>query len=64
MIKFVFDENGLNIWVKEGISLNVMRKYGISYDPIDNCIIIPTYDDKSNLKYDIFYCLKYIKMGS
>ena len=47
--RFVFDENVLNIWVKEGISLNVMRKYGISYDPIDNCIIIPTYDDKSNL---------------
>ena len=47
--RFVFDTNVLKIWEKEGISFNTMRKFGISYDPIDNCIIIPVHDDKNRL---------------
>lgn len=47
--RFVFDTKVLKIWEKEGISFNTMRKYGISYDPVDNCIIIPIHDEKSRL---------------
>ena len=42
--RFVFDKKVLKLWVDEGISYDTMRKYGIAYDPIDNCIIIPNYD--------------------
>lgn len=42
--RFVFDKTVLQQWVDEGISFDTMKKYGIAYDPIDNCIIIPNYD--------------------
>lgn len=42
--RFVFDRQVLAQWVDEGISYDTMKKYGIAYDPIDNCIIIPNYD--------------------
>ena len=47
--RFVFDKNVLNQWAEEGISFDTMRKYGIKYDPVDNCIIIPNYDIAGNL---------------
>ena len=47
--RFVFDKGVLKIWKDEGISFNTMEKYGIKYDPIENCIIIPNYDINNNL---------------
>lgn len=49
MERFVFDKTALSIWTEEGISYDTMKKYGIAYDPIDNCIIIPNYDINNNL---------------
>lgn len=42
--RFTFDINGLKTWMDEGISLNTMVHYKITYDPIDNCIIVPQFD--------------------
>ena len=47
--RYVFNTDILNMWVKEGISLDTMKKFHILYDPIENCIIIPNYDDLNNL---------------
>lgn len=45
----IFETNVLSIWEQEGISLSTMRQYKIGYNPIDNCITIPIYDDCGNL---------------
>lgn len=42
--RFNFDMKALKIWQEEGISYNTMLKYGIRFDPINNCIVIPNYD--------------------
>ena len=42
--RFNFDMKALKIWQQEGISYNTMLKYGIRFDPINNCIVIPNYD--------------------
>lgn len=47
--RFVFDKYVLQLWVHEGISYQTMEKYGIAYDPINNCIIIPNFDVEGNL---------------
>lgn len=47
--RFCFDIDALQIWMDEGITLNSMFYYRITYDPIDNCIIIPQYDEKGNI---------------
>lgn len=47
--RFSFDLAALKTWVDEGISLNTMLKYRITYDPIDNCIIIPQFEDKGKV---------------
>ena len=47
--RFNFDMKALEIWQKEGISFNTMLKYGIRYDPINNCIVIPNYDINGKL---------------
>lgn len=47
--RFIFDKNALKIWEQEDISYNTMVKYGIKYDPIEECIIIPNYDIDNNL---------------
>ena len=47
--RFIFDMKALKIWQLEGISYNTMLKYKISYDPINNCIIIPNFDVDNNL---------------
>ena len=47
--RYVFDINVLKLWKNEGISFDTMKKYNILYDPIENCIIIPNYDDLNNL---------------
>lgn len=49
MNRFNFDRNVLQIWCSEGISFDTMKKYGIGYDPIQNCIVVPNYDIKGNL---------------
>lgn len=45
----VFNTDVLSLWEQEGISLSTMKKYKIGYDPIDNCITIPIFDDKGKL---------------
>lgn len=42
--RFTFDIEALKTWRNEGISLNTMLYYKITYDPIDNCIIVPQFD--------------------
>lgn len=49
MNRFNFDRNVLQIWSNEGISFETMKKYGIKYDPIQNCIVVPNYDIDGNL---------------
>lgn len=45
----VFNTDILSLWEQEGISLSTMRKYKIGYNPIDNCITIPIYDQNGHL---------------
>ena len=47
--RFVFDIDGLKPWRDEGIALNTMLYYKITYDPIDNCIIVPQFDARGNV---------------
>ena len=47
--RFAFDLSALKIWTDEGIGIESMLKYRITYDPIDNCIIIPQFDAKGNV---------------
>lgn len=47
--RFVFDMKALKIWKDEGISYNTMLKYKISFDPINNCIVIPNFDVENKL---------------
>lgn len=47
--RFSFNVNGLQPWIDENISINSLLHYHVSYDPIDNCIIIPHYDAIGNL---------------
>lgn len=47
--RFIFDMRALKIWQEEGISFNTMLRYGISYDPLNNCIIIPNFDINGKL---------------
>jgi hypothetical protein len=42
--RFTFDTEALQTWVHEGISLFTMLKYRITYDSVNNCIVIPQYD--------------------
>lgn len=46
---FTFNEDGLRSWIKEGITIPTLKKFGISYDIIHNCITIPNRDDKGRL---------------
>ena len=43
--RYTFDTAALRCWTEEGISINTMFYYRITYDPINNCIIIPQYDE-------------------
>ena len=43
--RYTFDPSALRCWTEEGISINTMFYYRITYDPINNCIIIPQYDE-------------------
>lgn len=47
--KFTFDLIGLMPWIQENISVDTLQKFGIKYDKINNCIIIPNFDIKGNL---------------
>lgn len=47
--RFIFDIPGMQSWIDEGIDINTLLHYNISYDPINNCIIIPHYDAVGNV---------------
>lgn len=41
MERFPFDKRKLKAWADEGISYEVMARYGVRYDPVDNRIVYP-----------------------
>lgn len=43
--RYTFDPVALKSWIDEGISINTMFYYRITYDPINNCIVIPQFDE-------------------
>lgn len=43
--RYTFDPEGMRSWLDEGIKLNSLFYYRITYDPIENCIIIPQFDE-------------------
>ena len=47
--RFCFSMEALSTWRREGISWDTMLRYYITYDSIDNCIIIPHFDTKGNV---------------
>lgn len=44
-----FEESKFQNWIKEGISLDVIQKYNIRYDKLNNSIVIPMYDNNGNI---------------
>ena len=54
--RYTFDPAALRAWVDEGISINTMFYYRITYDPINNCIIIPQYDEDGKQTCQGFEC--------
>lgn len=47
--RYTFSRQGTQPWIDEGISYISILEYGIRYDPINNCIIIPHYNEKDEL---------------
>lgn len=47
--RYIFDLNGLAPWLSEDIGMSAIQKYGIKFDPIQNCIVIPNFDYEGNL---------------
>lgn len=47
--RFVFSIEGMQTWIDENITINTLLHYHITYDPINNCIIIPHYDAYGNV---------------
>lgn len=50
MKRYVWDEGKLKLWADEGISLDVMRSFGVMYDQLDNRIVYPIRDTDGNLR--------------
>lgn len=50
MERYPFDMKHLKLWADEGISYDVMREFGVRYDPVDNRIVYPI----RNLSGEIF----------
>lgn len=49
MDNYSFNENKLSVWTNEGISLDVMRKFGVRYDNFSNRIVYPIKDYEGNI---------------
>ena len=49
MYRFEFDEDVFKDWVSEGIPIDLIKKYNISYDVLNNSIVIPIYDNNGNI---------------
>lgn len=47
--RYIFDINGLQSWIQEGIGIDTMLFYHIMYDPIENCIIIPHFNAQGKI---------------
>ncbi len=47
--RYKFNSAGCFLWLEEGISEGVLRKFGIGYDFKHNAITIPNYDGDGNL---------------
>ena len=47
--KFSFDYLGIQPWLQEGISMEMLQKFNIKWDSFRQCIIIPNFDIKGNL---------------
>ena len=47
--KFSFDYLGLQPWIQEGISVEMLQKFNIKWDSFRQCIIIPNFDINGNL---------------
>lgn len=45
MNRYQFNTDKLQTWVDEGISLNIMKKYNVSYDAFSDRIVFPIKDD-------------------
>ena len=41
MDRYPFDMSRLKLWADEGISYDVMKRFGVRYDPVDNRIVYP-----------------------
>lgn len=49
MNRYSFDESKFDSWINEGIPMELIQKYNIRYDSINNAIVIPMYDNHGNI---------------
>ena len=49
MERYVVDLDKLSLWVDEGIPVDVLRRFDVRYDPLDNRIVYPIRDYDGNL---------------
>lgn len=49
MDKYIWSEEKLKPWIDEGISVDVLKKYGVKYDPITDRIVYPIRNIKGEL---------------
>lgn len=49
MDRYTFNLTGIDPWIKEGISVDALKKFNIKYDSTINAIIIPNLDHNGNL---------------
>ncbi len=41
MDKFIWSQEKLDIWIQEGISVEILKEYGVMYDPLTDRIVYP-----------------------
>lgn len=47
--RYVFNIDALESWIKEGIPVEQLQRFGIKYDPLENAIVIPNYNIQGDL---------------
>lgn len=47
--RYVFDLKSVDSWIKEGITIDSMSRFGVKYDPISNAITIPYFGFNGDL---------------
>lgn len=49
MDKYIWSEDKFDSWIREGISIDILKKYGVRYDPLTDRIVYPIRNIKGEI---------------